>query len=329
MWKWLTLILGGQHNMGKKRNKNRYKNRNKDFPLLTEQDWKNVRDNQKAVSSYVPQQPELKVNSVFCHKGTPKVMVIGNTIIYAGAFKDVRGDWDWDVMLRLSDGDFTAYLPIAQVAMNEEAKALLPESMHKEVDNPAIIDVLWPDFEVPSLNKKWWMELVKTIKSWPAASMLVHCLGGHGRTGTALAILGAMGGVPEAQENPVEYVRSIYCKDAIESMAQINYIKRITGKQFQAEASTWRHWNYGTPASQNSSVSYARTDTVKSGSDLTSTQQKALEGDQIEAEWQDNGITFYYSKGKVWRKTPDDTLVEEDLDDGSYYGSNHRYREAM
>lgn len=48
----------------------------------------------------------------------------------------------------------------------------------------------------------------------------IFCLGGHGRTGyVAAALLGRLG-----CEDPIRFLRSNYCKNAVESFAQIQHI---------------------------------------------------------------------------------------------------------
>lgn len=51
----------------------------------------------------------------------------------------------------------------------------------------------------------------------------VGCIGGHGRTGTALACMAILGGMTSAEA--VEHVRSTYCSHTIESSSQMWYIK--------------------------------------------------------------------------------------------------------
>ena len=66
-----------------------------------------------------------------CHSGIVKVMDIGKTVIYAGGFKDVKFDWDWDIMLRLSEDDFKSHHPINPISLNNEAMKLFPELLQQ------------------------------------------------------------------------------------------------------------------------------------------------------------------------------------------------------
>ena len=55
----------------------------------------------------------------------------------------------------------------------------------------------------------------------------VACAGGHGRTGTALACLAIVDGVPA--ERAVAFVREHYDAHAVETPWQCRYIERFSG----------------------------------------------------------------------------------------------------
>ena len=63
---------------------------------------------------------------------------------------------------------------------------------------------------------------------------MFYCQGGHGRTGTALAIIGALSNCIPPGVDPVAEVRRRYCDLAVESAAQIEYIEAITGREVKA-----------------------------------------------------------------------------------------------
>jgi protein-tyrosine phosphatase len=54
----------------------------------------------------------------------------------------------------------------------------------------------------------------------------IGCLGGHGRTGTALACLAVLTGTPSA--DAVEWVRANYCREAIETDQQEALVRSFT-----------------------------------------------------------------------------------------------------
>jgi hypothetical protein len=77
----------------------------------------------------------------------------------------------------------------------------------------------WPDFGVPS-NVTSLLSSLKLLLRRARSGELVEigCLGGHGRTGTALACLAVLAGCPSAEA--VAWVRANYCPSAVESAAQ-------------------------------------------------------------------------------------------------------------
>ena len=55
----------------------------------------------------------------------------------------------------------------------------------------------------------------------------VGCLGGHGRTGTALAVLAVLGGHPP--DEAVAWVRANYCPEAVETAEQEAFVAGLGG----------------------------------------------------------------------------------------------------
>ncbi|MEV3930414.1 protein phosphatase [Streptomyces sp. NPDC053728] len=83
----------------------------------------------------------------------------------------------------------------------------------------------WPDFRLPVDD-----EAARTVlgQAWtraPAERVEVACGGGRGRTGTALACLAVLDGVPA--EEAVAYVRRNYHPKAVETPWQRRYVMRF------------------------------------------------------------------------------------------------------
>jgi len=84
----------------------------------------------------------------------------------------------------------------------------------------------WPDFWLPS-DRGQAREIL--AEAWERAStgrVEVACRGGHGRTGTALACLAVIDGVPADQA--VSFVRRHYNARAVETPWQRRYVKHFT-----------------------------------------------------------------------------------------------------
>lgn len=98
---------------------------------------------------------------------------------------------------------------------------------------PEVIVFDWPDGGVSVAGKSFWHALNEYLRD-VKGGIFVHCQGGHGRTGTALAILAVLNGAVPEDTDPVEWVRAQYCSCAVETQAQINYIEKITGRTVKA-----------------------------------------------------------------------------------------------
>lgn len=77
----------------------------------------------------------------------------------------------------------------------------------------------WTDYGLPN---RWELAATMIVDAWRKAEdrqwVEVGCLGGHGRTGTVLACMAIMSGVPASEA--VAWVRANYCSEAIESSEQ-------------------------------------------------------------------------------------------------------------
>ena len=83
----------------------------------------------------------------------------------------------------------------------------------------------WPDFRLPTDRRD---ARVALREAWYRAAnerVELACFGGHGRTGTALACLAVLDGVPPAEA--VAYVREHYDLRAVETPGQRRYVTRF------------------------------------------------------------------------------------------------------
>jgi hypothetical protein len=90
--------------------------------------------------------------------------------------------------------------------------------------HPDEIRLDWSDYDVPSLDTQFWYDLYDYIVE-KKAKTLVFCVGGHGRTGTAMACLLVASGY--TADESIAIVRENYCKKAIESKLQEQYVHEI------------------------------------------------------------------------------------------------------
>jgi len=83
--------------------------------------------------------------------------------------------------------------------------------------------VAWPDFGVPA-DPAALEDALEDVRARARAGELVEigCIGGHGRTGTALACLAVLCGHPPA--DAVAWVRAAYCPRAVETDDQAAFV---------------------------------------------------------------------------------------------------------
>ena len=81
----------------------------------------------------------------------------------------------------------------------------------------------WPDFGVPDDPTLVLAALRSVLERARAGEQVeIGCLGGHGRTGTALACLAVLGGQRSAEV--IAWVRGHYCSEAVETTDQEEFI---------------------------------------------------------------------------------------------------------
>jgi len=85
----------------------------------------------------------------------------------------------------------------------------------------------WPDFRLPADGAEVLPILTEAWQRAASDRVEIACTGGRGRTGTALACLAILDGVPPA--SAVAFVRAHYDKHAVETFRQRRYVARWHG----------------------------------------------------------------------------------------------------
>ncbi len=83
----------------------------------------------------------------------------------------------------------------------------------------------WPDFGLPSDRAATVAALHQAWTRAETERVEIACLGGRGRTGTALACLAVLDGVPNREA--VGYVREHYNPRAVETFRQRRFVSRF------------------------------------------------------------------------------------------------------
>ncbi|MEU6480866.1 protein phosphatase [Streptomyces sp. NPDC047017] len=84
----------------------------------------------------------------------------------------------------------------------------------------------WPDFRLPADRAAARSAFLDAWERAATERVELACGGGRGRTGTALACLAVLDGVPPAEA--VAYVRTHYDHRAVETPWQKRYVRRFT-----------------------------------------------------------------------------------------------------
>nr|WSZ98100.1 protein phosphatase [Streptomyces sp. NBC_00857] len=85
--------------------------------------------------------------------------------------------------------------------------------------------IRWPDFRLPADRPAAADALREALERAGTERVEVACGGGYGRTGTALACLAVLDGVPQGEA--VAYVREHYARRAVETPWQRRFVSRF------------------------------------------------------------------------------------------------------
>lgn len=89
----------------------------------------------------------------------------------------------------------------------------------------------WADGKAFPATFEWWKRLLEIVEAEDYDEVVVCCVGGHGRTGTSLAILLMLTHELEGKGGPSivaeEWIKANYCKKAIETADQQYYLDYI------------------------------------------------------------------------------------------------------
>ncbi|HUZ55350.1 MAG TPA: protein-tyrosine phosphatase family protein [Streptosporangiaceae bacterium] len=88
--------------------------------------------------------------------------------------------------------------------------------------------IRWPDFGLPADREVAVQVLTQAWQRAGAERVEVTCAGGRGRTGTALACMAVLDGVPSRQA--VAYVREHYDPKAVETLWQCRFVARFPSR---------------------------------------------------------------------------------------------------
>ncbi|MFH8926222.1 protein-tyrosine phosphatase family protein [Streptomyces pristinaespiralis] len=135
-----------------------------------------------------------------------------------------------------SEGDGIMRLPSGRLVRGRGLRKQLPAGPRPEFGvyllgrQPPATDweaswIRWPDFRLPADPRQARALLEQAWTRAATERVEIACGGGRGRTGTALACLAVLDGVPA--EDAVAYVRDHYHRGAVETPWQRRYVLRF------------------------------------------------------------------------------------------------------
>lgn len=96
---------------------------------------------------------------------------------------------------------------------------------------PTKLSVKWPDRDPPPFTPEFLSKVIELVrKDNPKGHIVFSCVGGHGRTGTALAAVRILH-LNEKAAQAIAWVRKHYCDRAVESKEQVSWLYRISGEE--------------------------------------------------------------------------------------------------
>ncbi len=157
-----------------------------------------------------------------CHVGMVCILKVKKMRLYVGARQAALVNAGWALRVDLSN---TASPAPLRVTATEPAKAFFDAEIFTPAPLP-VLEIAWPDQRAPRLTVDWWARFAANLAKIDG-DVAMHCMGGHGRTGTATAILIKLYKSWKTKKEPdiVTYLRKHYCAEAVETNDQLDYLE--------------------------------------------------------------------------------------------------------
>jgi hypothetical protein len=178
----------------------------------------------------MPILPEVLIKHSKCEHLIAPLFTVGTAEIYAGSASDyeyvARSSGDkLGVTLCLNSSSVykSDILHIRKATIEHGLEAYTTATYPGE----CYFSIDWTDRSDVNLGKEFWTDWMAFIQNeCQGKSVFLHCVGGHGRTGTALSIMAGLAGA-NGDKDPVAWLREVYCHEAVESTIQVEYIETI------------------------------------------------------------------------------------------------------
>lgn len=237
-----------------------------------------------------------------CHEGPVKVIESQGLEIYGSSRIEAKENfYDFDLVIGLGEKvepSLHVYAKLKSVGLER-----LIEKWYKQ---PEHIVLGWPDMGVPLLSREFWLELVEILRKKGrdrarhsnVYKVLFHCMGGHGRTGTALSIMGAFVGGWDS--HLIATMRVLYCEHGVESQGQVGYIEKITGIPGNGDKG-FKEASYGKDKKEKTSKENKKDKDIMLAVDSVTKANGGVISEE-EKEKVIGQVNDYFKDRKKWRK---------------------------
>lgn len=164
-----------------------------------------------------------------CNHGITPIFNLGeNTeqqIEFCGATKDQIQTWELDATtLVLNVSGYSMLTASNEMLRGPKEFDILREYIPQQKVKELVL--AWADGMSFGASAEFWQRFYDICRAEGYKKVIVCCLGGHGRTGTALAAL-LIANTEMDDFTAIDFIRKHYCDEAIETKAQENYLERL------------------------------------------------------------------------------------------------------
>lgn len=153
------------------------------------------------------------------HKPT-KIIKEGKLEVWCGSESEVEDEVH----------KFTTIINLTGRSLFKPPEHVLPPELTQYIETEApdgcqewILD--WDDYSDIGMKPEFWKALAEYLEK-QGGKTLVFCMGGHGRTGTAMTCL-LIATYDYTASEAVDFLRKKYCHKAVESKSQIEYVRKV------------------------------------------------------------------------------------------------------
>lgn len=215
----------------------------KDNPKPTGENLKGKNKQRKPKKKAKKKKQKAKVTVTYaqdaktrvCHSGTKAILSYGNATLYAGGeVRRGRPDTGWAAIDLASIPAVDYFEDYDMVTgMNESGKEAFSNtlSVARRYNAGPRLSFPIPDYGVPQVGLDVWETLANDIATLmeQGTNVYIGCTGGHGRTGLAVSIIAGLLRSDITLDDPVTWLREVYCDNAVETSEQIQYVFDILG----------------------------------------------------------------------------------------------------